>query len=136
MQTLQNVLLLWKWSGIWYLAYLIGWRLVKNLTWVCPKICCILASGLENRGYLDTLNNICFHLKTILKSGQLCFGKKKIPSRTHHIRFCALWLPGARTSSLPWLMEAHRNHKCLLLLLFTSAMLPSFGSHLAELPQA
>lgn len=119
-------------NGLVYLAYLIGWRLVKNLIWVCPKICCILASGLENRGDLDTLNNICFHLKTILKSGQLHFGKKKYPPAL----LCAHWLPGARTGSLPWLMEAHRNHRCLLLLLFTSAMLPSFGSHLAELPQA
>lgn len=63
-------------NGLVYLAYLIGWRLVTNLIWVCPKICCILASGLENRGDLDTLNNICFHLKTILKSGQLHFGKR------------------------------------------------------------
>lgn len=50
-------------NGRVYLACVIGWRLVRNLSWVCPEMHCILASCLENRGYLDTLNNIvlaCF----------------------------------------------------------------------------
>lgn len=56
-------------NGFVGLAYLAGWSLVQNLSWVGLKLCYILASGLENRGYLDALDNICFNLPP----SQLCF---------------------------------------------------------------
>lgn len=53
--------------------------------------------------------------------------------------FCSVYAhcsPRARSCALLGLWGASWNHRCSPLLLFTPAMLLSFGSHLAELPQA
>lgn len=121
-------------NGFVYVAYLTGWRLGKNLSWVCPKMCCILASGLENRGYLDALDNISFNLPEKWaalfwqKPLTLLVEASALPMPTGH--------PGPGAAALLGLWGMFWNHRCSLLLLFALAMLPSFGSPVAELPQA
>lgn len=110
-----------------YLVYLIGWRLVKNLSWVRPEMHCILASCLENRGYLDTLNNVILACLRLENWTTLFWqtNKQTQPTSTPTGSFCAHWLPEAGADSLPRLLEA-RNHRCSLLL-FTFLTIHALG---------
>lgn len=114
-----------------YPAYPIGWRLGKNLSWVCPKLCSILASGLENRGYLDALDNICFNCIPPEKWAAL-FWQNPL---TLLVQDSALPLPtgppGPGATAPFGLWEVFWNHRCSPLLLFALSVLSSFGLYLA-----
>lgn len=99
-------------------------------------MCCFLASGLENRRHLDALNNICFNLPPYWKMGGSVLEKNPHPLSGSFYSACAHWLWRVGVVALPVLWGAFWSHRCSPLLLFTSATLPSFGSHLAELPQS
>lgn len=113
-------------SCIWQ----ISWdRLGKNLTWVCPKP---LSWKTEDIWMPLTISVLTF-----------------LPPEKWAALFCQKTLtllveasavptghPGPGDVALLGLWGMFWNYRCSPLLLFALAMLPSFGSHLAELPQA
>lgn len=132
MQTLQNVLLLWKWFCVRGISHWMEtWE--ESQLGVSKNVLHI-GSGLENRGYLDALDNISFNLPEKWaalfwqKPLTLLVEASALPMPTGH--------PGPGAAALLGLWGMFWNHRCSPLLLFASATLPSFGSPVAELPQA